>query len=177
MLQPVVFTGGPNAGKTTLIRAFRQLGFPVIGEKATEVILDGRFLPADNPVEFRRETLARQKAAEQSLAAETRPVFIDRGAYDGRAYCKVTNCVEPDFLSELEAGLYPLTFLFESVPTWQDDGVRYEDMEFSKTITPVLEEVYREAGAQVVHVPFMDVKDRVDLILSVLTERNFTREG
>jgi predicted ATPase len=177
MLQPVVLTGGPNAGKTTLIRAFRQMGFPVICEKATEVILEGRFMPADNPVEFRRETLARQKAAEQSLTTETRPVFIDRGAYDGRAYCKATDCVEPTFLRELGTGLYPLAFIFEPVPTWESDGVRYEDMEFSKTITPVIEDVYRDNGARVVRVPFMPVEDRVNLILSVLTERNYSREG
>ena len=177
MLQPVVLTGGPNAGKTTLIRAFRQMGFPVICEQATEVILERRFCPISSPVEFRRETLARQMAAEQVLAAETRPVFIDRGAYDGRAYCKATDCAEPGFLTDLEAGMYPLTFLFEPVPTWQDDGVRYEDMAFSKTITPLLETVYREAGAQVVRVPFMGVEDRIDLILSVLTDRNYSREG
>lgn len=177
MHQPVVLTGGPNAGKTTLIRAFRQMGFPVICEKATEVILEGRYMPADNPVEFRRETLARQQAAEQGLADETRPVIIDRGAYDGRAYCKATGCAEPTFLSELQMGLYPLAFVFEPVPTWEEDGVRYEDMEFSQTIGPVIANVYRDAGARVVSVPFMPVEDRVNLVLSVMKECNYSLGG
>lgn len=170
-----VLTAGPNAGKTTLLRAFQKLRFPVIEEKATEVIREGRFVPALHPVEFRRETLARQKAAEIAVATEPRTVILDRGAYDGRAYCYATDCVEPDFLSELEDGLYPIVFVLDPIPTWHADGVRYEDLDFTFTINPILEEVYRNAGARVVRVPFMPVQERVNLILSVLTEHDHCR--
>lgn len=174
-MEKVVLTAGPNAGKTTLLRALQKLRFPVIEEKATEVIREGRFLPASNPVGFRRETLARQKAAEVAVASDSRTVVLDRGAYDGRAYCHATGCAEPGFLSELEDGLYPLAFVLDPVPTWDADGVRYEDLDFTYTINPILEEVYRNAGARVVRVPFMPVQDRVDMILSVLNEQNLCR--
>jgi predicted ATPase len=169
-LRKVVLTSCPNGGKTTLIRAFRNMGFPVIDEKATEVIREGRLSPIDNPVGFRRETLARQKAAEIAVAAEPHTVIQDRGAYDGRAYCVATGCPEPTFLQELADGLYPLAFVLDPVPTWEDDGVRYEDIDFSYRINPILADVYRKAGARVVPVPFMPVQDRVSLILSVLNE-------
>jgi len=175
MLARAVLTGGPNTGKTTTQRALRSKGFRVIDEQATEVIREGRFLPSNNPLEFRRETLARQKAAENAFAGERRLVFLDRGAYDGRAYCHATACPEPPFLEELNTGIYPIAFLFEAVPTWENDGVRYEDAGFTAVITPLMEAVYRNAGARVVRVPFMPVEDRVNLILSVLNEHGFER--
>lgn len=173
----VVLESGPNGGKTTLINAFRSLGFPVINEKATEVIREGRYSPLSSPVEFRREALARQKAAEVAVrqSGDTRTVMLDRGAYTGRVYCKATGCPEPGFLSELEDGLYPIVFVLDPVPTWHADGVRYEDIDFSYTINPIFKEEYRETGAQVVSVPFMPVQDRVNLILSVLNEHNLCR--
>lgn len=176
----VVLESGPNGGKTTVLRALQKLGFRTIDEKATEVIREGRFMPLENPLEFRREVLARQKAAEIAEAARvTEPctVVLDRGAYCPRAFCEATNCPEPDFVSELEPGLYPLVFVFEPVPTWQADGIRYEDIDFSYTITPIFKEVYRKTGARVVDVPFMPVQDRVNLILSVLNEHNLCRRG
>lgn len=173
----VVLESGPNGGKTTVIRAFQKLGFPVINEKATEVIQEGRYSPITNPLEFRRESLARQKAAEIAVrsSGDRRTVLCDRGAYTGRVFCKATGCKEPRFLSELEDGLYPIVFVFEPVPTWNADGVRYEDLDFSYTINPMFKEEYHKTGARVVDVPFMPVQDRVNLILSVLNEHNLCR--
>ncbi|MDZ4833496.1 MAG: ATP-binding protein [Candidatus Melainabacteria bacterium] len=171
----VVLTSGPNAGKTTLIRAFQKLGFPVIEEMATEVIREGRYSPIINPLEFRKETLARQKAAELALVSDSRTVIQDRGAYDGQAYCEATGCPEPTFLSELESGIYPLAFVLDPVLSWDDDGIRYEDVDFTYKINPILARRYRNAGAHVVHIPLMPVQDRVDMILSVLREHNNCR--
>lgn len=174
MFDGVVLTSGPNGGKTTVKNELRARGYTVVDEMATDVIRGGRLHPCTEPLEFRRETLARQKAAESVLPKDG-TVILDRGGYDGTAYCMATGCPVPRFLDELESGRYKLAFIFEPVPTWDADGIRYEDLGFSYSINPILAALYRQKGARVVHVPLMPVQERVDLILSVLNEHGLER--
>jgi predicted ATPase len=153
-------------GKTTLVAELSGLGYLTIPEMAAAVIREGNNLPCDNPAAFRQEVLNRQMSAEQTVPGYGKPAFLDRGAYDGIGYCVATGVEIHPFLTGLEPGRYRLVFVLEPLPFWENDGIRYEEPSFTRRITPILEQIYREKGASVVRVPFMPLPDRVALILS-----------
>lgn len=171
MLNAIVLTGGPCVGKSTLIGELNALGHAVVSEKATEVITEGLHLPWVDAAAFRREVLRRQLDSEDELAFQAGTAFLDRGAYDGIAYCVATRSEIHPFLECMAPCRYRTVFLLEELPVWENDGVRYEDPAFTRLITPILEEIYRGKGAQVVRVPHMTVRDRLDFILSYLRNR------
>src|SRR2546422_132941 len=60
-----VLTGGPCAGKSTLLAELERRGYPVIGEAATEGILEGKLHPPLDPPQFPREGLPPQAYRER----------------------------------------------------------------------------------------------------------------
>lgn len=169
----VAFTGGPSAGKSTVIRKVEALGFRVVHELATEVINEGVYLPWHNHVRFQFEVLRRQEIAEARLSHITRPVFMDRGVYDAIAYRMVHGWKVQDFLLQLQPQRYDVAFVFPPLGTWDANGVRYEDPDFAREITPYLTRVYEAQGIPVVRVPDGTPEERVAFILRSLkwTER------
>ena len=145
-------------------------GYPVVHELAREVIEEGVLLPWVDPVEFRREVCNRQLAAEGAKRSEQRQVFLDRGAYDGTVYCYATGCAVPSFLADLPTQRYKTVFVLEPLPSWVDDGLRYENAAFAQLIHPLFVGEYRNSGARVFEVPVLPVKDRVDWILARLSD-------
>jgi len=166
MLNAIVLTGGPCAGKSTLVALLEGLGHPVVHEKAAEVIAEGKKLPWVDAAAFRQEVLYRQLDSENALGSHTCLPFEDRGVYDGIAYCIATGVEVHAFFQGVDSHRYSLVFLLEGLPFWVNDGVRYEEPAFTSMITSILEQVYRDKGARVVRVPFMPVPDRLGFILS-----------
>lgn len=165
MVKKIVITGPPCAGKTTLISMLRQVGWACVPEKATEVIQEGKLLPWVNATAFRKEVLKRQLMSEFGQAASTKLLLVDRGAFDGIAYCRATGVSIPSFFDDAGGCRYPLVFLAEALPAWENNGIRYEDSHFARVITPQLKGVYKEAGSKVVPVPFGKPEERLRFVL------------
>lgn len=150
-----------------------EIGFDTVPEIATTVIQEGVHLPWVDPVDFRKEVLTRQFEAERYLSShDARPLFLDRGVFDGIGYSIASGQPVPEFLHKDASGQkYSLAFLMEPLPYWSDDGVRYEDRSFSQQLTPIMETVYKESGIEVIRVPFMSMQERICFILSEVRRR------
>lgn len=166
-----VFTGGPCVGKSTLIQILEERGFPVVREVATDILVEGNpsLMPWIDRYAFQHEALKRQLRAEAEVrVAGNKPTFLDRGVLDGIAYDKVLGVPLPNFLSSLRNPGYDVVFVFDELPTWETNGVRYEEAGFARLITPVMEQVYEQEGCRIVRVPFATPQRRIDFILDTV---------
>jgi predicted ATPase len=160
-----IVSGGPSVGKTTLTRALRREGLPVIIEAGTSVIEEGVYHPAKDRHSFQMAVLERQLQLE-TKRKRGRVNWCDRGLLDGPAYYLNDGMPVPAEFDHVDVSHYLVCFLLEPLATFERDGIRpqFEDLEFTRRITPLLEQCYLQRGIQVVRVPDMPVVDRIAFI-------------
>ena len=171
-----VLTGGPSAGKSTLIAELEKRGYKTIPEAARTVIerevavgRDFRSLRRDASA-FQKEVL-RLKIEWERAASKDETLFLDRGIPDSIAYYRVEGVAEDAELSEACArSKYRRVFLldFISEENFTEDGARSETWEEAQKIDRELERAYRELGHDLLRVPVMPVSERVTFILENL---------
>lgn len=167
----IVISGGPSVGKTTLIKWLRSLGHTVIDEAGTKVINRGEFNPAVDRHGFQLECLREQEDTEGQFDKGAL-TFLDRGKLDGPAYYLNDGLAIPELFRSVDVSHYLVVFLLEPLPTFERDGIRpdFEDLGFTIRLTPLLEQVYRDAGVEVIRVPAMPVPQRVAFVQSEVTK-------
>ncbi len=79
-----ILTGGPGAGKTTILEALRNRGFLCVDEAARQILkaqaaIGGNATHDGDRVRYRDLTLERSIAAFKAVAERVAPVFFDRG--------------------------------------------------------------------------------------------------
>ena len=87
----VIPTGGPGAGKTTVLHGLKLHGYPIIEESARAIIrerLRRDLPPKPEPREFAIEVMQRDITNYRSTEAASGCVFFDRGRPD--ALCMLT---------------------------------------------------------------------------------------
>lgn len=164
----VVITGGPSVGKTTIITLLREQGFPIVEEQATKLIREGEILPWVDRHAFQKEVLRRQLDVEMPFASSETPVFLDRGLFDGEAYYMCDGLEPPSIFQNLPPSRYSLALLIEELPFFDNNGVRFEDIEFTRKITPVIEQCYKRRGIRVERIPALPPQERVDFVLKTV---------
>lgn len=162
-----VFTGGPGAGKTALLRHLQDRGERVVEESARAVIRDA---PAARGGEaFFRRIAARDITAFDALSEEPRRVFFDRGLMD----CYGADGVAP--WPELEEALavrrYNRTvFVF---PPWREiyvtDAERTQDFAHAERVFGVVMTTLPALGYQPVIVPKGTLEERAAFVLGRAT--------
>lgn len=166
----IVITGGPSVGKSTLIKMLKSLRYEVIEEQATKIIEEGKILPWEDRDAFQREVLDRQLKAEEKVSGTPGPIFLDRGAYDGEAYYLMDGLVPPDSYDRVRPDRYSRVFLLEELPVFDDNGIRFENLEFTRRITPILEECYTKRLIQVERLAAMPAEKRLSSMLASVSE-------
>jgi|SRR5579885_1905143 len=166
-----VVTGGPGAGKTSLIEALAAEGFTVVPEAGRAVIREqqasgGSALPAADPSAFARAMLARDIAAYDAHRAAARPVFFDRGIPDVLGYLRLEGLAVPDdILRAARARPYARVFI---CPPWPEiyvtDAERKQTPEIAARTYDAMVETYGALGYAPVEVPRERVDARVRLI-------------
>jgi predicted ATPase len=164
----VVITGGPSVGKTTIISLLQQRGHHVVAEQATQIIKEGQVFPWVDRSAFQKEVLRRQLMVESPWLACQQPVFLDRGLFDGEAYYINDGMEVPPDFEQLPASRYALALLIEELPFFDNNGVRWEDIEFTRRITPIIADCYRRRGIKVAHIPALPPEQRVRHVLDIV---------
>ena len=164
-----IITGAPCSGKTTVIKEIEQRGIRVIHEVARAYIDRqlGKGLRLDqikaDMRQFERHILHAKIRIEDSLT-KTELVFFDRGVPDSIAYYNLEGLDPAEPLKHSRRIRYRRIFFFERFD-FLKDKVRSEDEMIAARLNDLLLEAYGNIGYDIIIVPVMPVKDRVDLVL------------
>ncbi len=169
-----VITGGPSAGKTTVLKYIEEAGYTVLPETARTYIdaemAKGRMIEEIRIDEkaFQEIVLATKIDLHKDLSKD-KIFFFDRGIPDTLAYFLYYGW-EPSetMMKAMKECPYKKVFLLD-LPPYKKDYARIETDEARQKIHDLLGKVYRDAGFEVVTVPvFPDKKDRAKFILKNL---------
>lgn len=164
----IVITGGPGVGKSTVIQLLREAGYPVSEEVAARIIKEGEYHPLKCKDTFQRRVFEEQIEVERPLVKANGLRFLDRGLLDGEPYYTVDGAKPPTFFDAVPGRRYTLALLLDELPFFENNGVRFENLEFTRRINPKFGMSYSERGVPVVRIPAVGTpKDRVKMILDV----------
>lgn len=172
-MQPIIITGGPGAGKTTLINALGDMGYPTFAESSRQLIeqqsqLENSILPWLDLPGFARLCLTVMN--EQKEQANQHPVaFLDRAIPDICGYLTQANLEIDKIYREASQGYHSQAlFCRPEASIYVQNDVRPYPLEEALEVHHALVRVYQELGYEVVEVPFMSVEERVLFVTSHL---------
>lgn len=168
-----VITGAPSSGKTTVLQALEKKGYKVYEEWA-RVYIDSQMRKGKTLQEIRKDELKFQNKIlklkidfEKTLLPST-TLFLDRGIPDSIAYMKLCNFkVNPQLDKAARECLYKKVFLMELL-AYETDYARTESQEEAMVLDGLLEKAYTDLGMEVLRVPKMSVKKRMEFIINNL---------
>lgn len=173
-----VFTGGPGAGKTALIKALEKSGIQTVDEVAREIIKEqiesgGDALPWKNTIGYTRRMLERSIQSYQIHAGSVDLRFFDRGIPDTLAYARLIGL---DETAEIETSvrLYRYNSVVFMLPPWEyiyhTDGERKQSFSEAVKTYHVMRDVYTLAGYKLAEVPVATVAERVEFVIDTLSK-------
>lgn len=174
--QIYVITGGPGFGKTLLVEEMKQSGYQCSGEFARDLIIKqqesgGDILPWKNAKLFQQNILQKRIAFFDSVP-EGSFAFADRGIPDQLAFARYRGFGTPEILNEcsLKYRYAPNVFV---TPPWPEifinDTIRSETYEEALRIHEFIVETYIGLNYQIVELPLLPVKQRMEYLLQTLT--------
>lgn len=176
MIHPyVILTGGPGGGKTTLVEALREQGYPCVDEVGRAVIQEqveseGDALPWADKEKFKQKMFDAQLKAYQTPPS-AKVVFFDRGLLDTLAYAKLEGLEITDEMVRRakETKFHDVVFI---TPPWkeiyQNDEERKQDFAEAIRTYEYMVAIYQEYGYTVIDLPKDTVEKRVSFILEKL---------
>lgn len=173
--QIYIITGGPGFGKTELINDLRKLGYLCSGEFARDLIQSqqesgGNILPWKNPKLFQQEVLKRRIAFFDSVPGNSF-AFADRGIPDQLAFSRYKGFGTPEILLE-SSRIYRYAPQVFVTPPWseifENDSIRTESFDEAVKIHQAVLATYIDLNYQVIELPLLPLKNRVDFILQAI---------
>lgn len=173
----VLISGCSGGGKSTLLSALQERGYPVIQEPGRRIVQEqlnqgGTALPWLDMKAFLEETIKTAQADYFSAPRDGRWVFFDRGLLDAAAALQELR--DEPVLEQVSSACpyHPLVFL---TPPWPEiytaDLERRHDMKAALHEYERLERVYPQQGYKVCVLPKTTVENRVDFVLSCLEQK------
>jgi predicted ATPase len=171
-----VISGGPGAGKTTVLRELEKVGYPHAPEVARQIIeeqvQDGGFaLPWRDREAYTWLMLQRSIESYLEHTPCLQPIFSDRGLPDTLCYARLIGLKEEEAIrSACESYRYaPIVFL---APPWKEiyetDSERKQDFAEAERTFDLMTAVYTECGYTVVELPRSTPLERALFILESL---------
>ncbi|ACR29832.1 AAA family ATPase [Burkholderia glumae] len=175
-----VVTGGPGAGKSTLVDALAARGLARTDEAGRGVIvdqvaIDGPALPWRDRAAFAELMLAWEMRsyamAERVAARGAGPVLFDRGVPDVIGYLRLCGLpVPPHVLAAARRYRYRSPVFL--APPWPEiyvrDAERKQDYAEAVRTAEVMSRVYRALGYRLVELPCVAVEARCRFVLDTL---------
>lgn len=177
----ILFTGGPNSGKTTVIELLASLGYNVKVEQAMKVIHEymNAGIPLSSvqtdPVQGAKfqDAIALQ---EMAAAAENTPnelVFLDRGAIEYFAFSKLRGlAINPEIAQKVRQSTYRHVFVFDLIESSfaanKIEAHIDNPLEAARNQQSLIEDVVAEFGFPTTRVPVMKTEERIKLIFDTL---------
>ncbi len=167
-----IISGGPGAGKTTIIEALHASGYTCVPEVARQIIQEqvkhnGNLLPWSDAERYAALMMQRSVQTYLEHLHIATPVFFDRGIPDTMAYANIIRLQPPAHWQEMlnNYRYHPIVFLF---PPWQEiyhtDQERKQSFEEALMVYHTLQNTYSAAGYTLLEVPPVPVNERLAFI-------------
>ncbi|MEV6985978.1 AAA family ATPase [Sphaerisporangium sp. NPDC051017] len=170
--QFVVVTGGPGAGKTTLIQALGDAGFACVAEAGRAIIQDqtaigGRALHQADSALFAEIMLAWEMRSHHHARAHTGTVFFDRGVPDIVGYHLLLGRPVPAHVTAA-ADMFRYHRRVFVAPPWPEiyvhDLEREQDFDEAVRTHAAVVDAYTRHGYELLTLPRADVATRVAFV-------------
>jgi len=172
-----VITGGPGAGKTTVLRELEQQGLGCALEVARQMIQEqvrdgGTALPWADRILYTRLMLERSVQAYRQHARGLHPTFFDRGIPDTLGYARLIGLRVDQFIRRA-CDQYRYASPVFLAPAWREiyetDSERKQDFDEAERTCALIAETYQQCGYEVVEIPRATPKARAEFIVKRLT--------
>lgn len=166
-----IVTGGPGAGKTSLVQALAAAGFLTVEEGARRIIRESKHEtgadPRHDPAGFLAAMLHHDRERYRSLPRTSGPVFFDRGLPDLLGYCLEAGLEPPpDLLHAIETCRYQRSVFI--APPWPaiygKDEERVQSQPEAEATFRRMRCVYPRCGYDLVELPRVTVAARVAFV-------------
>lgn len=164
-----VITGAPSCGKTTMIDLLTAAGFQSLTETAHDYIeselASGRTLDEifGNRFTLQSVLIGMQIEAEKGLQVD-QMIFLDRALPDSLTFNRFVGMDPNALLRDCFWHRYASVFMLDPLP-YHADGVRDIDEPHVVFLDEWLERDYRALGYDVVRVPVLPPRERLEFIL------------
>jgi predicted ATPase len=170
----LVVTGGPGAGKTTLIEALRAKGFAASIEAGRAIIqdqsaIDGPALPWADPGLFAELMLSWEMRSYRNALSEPGTVFFDRGLPELVGYFRLMGLPLPAHV-RAAAEQFRYNRRVFIAPPWPEiftqDSERKQTPEEAERTHDAVADAYAELGYELVPLPKASVEARLHFVLA-----------
>lgn len=172
-----VLTGGPGAGKTTVLEALKARGFATTDEAGRAVIRDeiqnGRDgLPWADRDRFGALMFEWERDSYRRAADEAGPVLFDRGLPDTIGYLRLEGLDVPDRMADVASRLRYNRRVFIA-PPWKaiyaGDAERRQSWDVAVRTFEMMQQTYTEFGYELVELPLVSVGQRVEFMIAAMS--------
>ncbi len=169
-----VITGGPGAGKTSLIDALARKGLHHMPEAGRAIIqeqvgINGRALPWGDREAFAARMLARDMESYRKATSLSGPVVFDRGIPDAIGYLRLCGIPVPASTKQA-AGRCRYAEQVFIAPPWPaifaQDAERKQSLREAEDTYQAMVEVYSDLEYKLVSLPLAMIEERAQFVLS-----------
>lgn len=171
-----VVTGGPGAGKTTVLNCLADRGYHCVPESARAIIkhrLAVGMAPRPDPVSFAKEILDADIEKYHCSGHGDSPSFFDRSIVDALYMLSYENKTGHEETAEF-LHAFPYNKVVFLLPPWEqiyvNDAERNQTFEQAVEVFDGMKRWYQLCGYQTLALPKACIETRVRFILKVIAE-------